>query len=158
MFAGNFAPANWAFCGGSLIAISDNPTLFNLLGTTYGGNGTTTFALPDLRGRSPVHQGSGNPIGLSSGAENVTLTVSQLPVHTHIVQASTGTNGTPVNTPTGNFWSAWTGGQYSTENPTLALAPTAVNSAGSSLPHDNMAPFLAVNFIISLFGIYPSQG
>ena len=157
IFAGNFAPVNWAFCDGSLIAISQNSTLFNLIGTTYGGDGINTFALPDLRSRSPVHQGNGYVIGQSGGVESVTLTTNQIPAHTHVPQASTGANGPPVNSPANNVWSGWTGAQFSSQAPTLTLDPSAVGLNGGSQPHDNMAPFQVITFIIALYGVYPSQ-
>jgi microcystin-dependent protein len=157
MFAGDFAPVDWAICDGSLQAISENPTLFNLIGTTYGGDGVNTFALPDLRSRSPVHQGGSYPIGQSGGVETVTLTVGQLPAHTHVPQASTGANGNPVNTPAGHVWSGWTGAQFSSSAPTLDLDPAAVGGTGGAQAHDNMVPFQVVNFIIALYGVYPSQ-
>jgi len=157
IFAGNFAPVNWAFCDGSLIAISQNSTLFNLIGTTYGGDGINTFALPDLRSRSPVHQGNGYVIGQSGGVESVTLTASQLPAHTHVPQASTGANGPPHNSPANNVWSGWTGAPYSSQAPTHALDSSAVGPAGGSQPHDNMVPFQVITFIIALYGVYPSQ-
>jgi microcystin-dependent protein len=157
IFAGNFAPSGWSFCDGSILAISQNETLFNLIGTTYGGDGQTTFAVPDLRGRAPVHVGSGYVIGQNGGLETVALALSQMPSHTHLPQAAIGTAGTPVDSPANNYWSGWTGGQYANAIPVASLASSAIGQAGGSLPHDNMVPFLAINFIISLFGIYPSQ-
>jgi microcystin-dependent protein len=158
MMGCSFAPQGWAFCNGGIIAISQNDTLFNLIGTTYGGDGQNTFALPDLRGRIPVHQGPGFVIGQLSGAENVTLSLAQLPIHNHIVQAASGATGNPVNSPAGNFWSGWTGGQYAAApNPVSMNAAAIGNNSGGSLPHTNMPPFLAINFVISLFGIFPSQ-
>jgi|SRR5580693_576911 microcystin-dependent protein len=157
----NFAPVGWAFCDGSLIAISQNSTLFNLIGTTYGGDGVNTFALPDLRGRVPVHMGSNggttSVIGQISGTETVTLTTNQIPAHTHAAAASG--NGGTSNVPTNNFWANWTGAQYTNAEPTLnaAMRSDAVVAVGGGQPHENMMPFLAVNFIISMFGIYPSQ-
>jgi microcystin-dependent protein len=161
IFAGNFAPAGWALCEGQLMSISENSTLYNLIGTTYGGDGQSTFGLPDLRGRSPVHQGTNQGIayvvGSSGGVETVQLTTAQLPVHTHAPQASTGANGNPVNSPAGAVWSGWTGGQYTTQTPTSPLNATAIANNGGSQPHDNMVPFQVINFIISLYGVYPSQ-
>lgn len=161
LFAGNFAPSGWAFCNGAILSISENETLFQLIGTTYGGNGVTTFAVPDLRGRVPIHQGTGNGlsgriIGETGGVESVTLTVSQMPVHTHAVGADTRA-GTSTK-PQGRVWSASApsltyaapAGANTTLNPATVLA------SGGSQPHENMLPFLAVNFIISLFGIFPS--
>lgn len=156
MFGGNFAPAGWAFCNGALMSIAENDVLFSLIGTTYGGDGQSTFALPNLQSRVPVHQGSGFVIGQAGGTESVALTVSQIPQHTHAPQANGGGSGNPVNSPAGNVWSGWTGGGYSAGPPGSAMSPAAVSAAGGSQPHDNMMPFLAVNFIISLFGIYPT--
>jgi microcystin-dependent protein len=155
MFAGNFAPAGWAFCDGSILPISENDTLFNLIGTTYGGDGQSTFALPDLRSRIPMHQGSGFTLAQTGGEETVTLTVGQIPAHTHVPQANSGT-GTQTS-PAGNVWANSANFPYSSNAPTAAMDPAAVGSAGGSQPHDNMIPFLVVNFIISLFGIFPSQ-
>ncbi len=154
----NFAPLGWAFCDGSLQSISQNTALFQLIGTTYGGDGQQTFALPNLSGRTPIHQGSGSVIGQLSGEESVTLTTNQMPAHSHVPQAATGGGaGNPANSPANNVWSGWTGGQFTPPPPTVALNAAAVGSAGNSLPHDNMPPFLAINFVISLFGIFPSQ-
>jgi microcystin-dependent protein len=158
MFPGNFAPLGWAFCDGSVLAIADNDVLFNLIGTTYGGDGVNTFALPDLRGRAPIHQGNGFVIGQKAGVETVTLTLNQLPIHSHLPQAAASGSGNPANSPAGNVWSGWTGGQFSSQPPAVSMSPTAITSDGGSQAHDNMAPFLAINFIISLFGVFPSQG
>ncbi len=155
MFGGNFAPSGWAICDGSLLAISQYDVLFNLIGTTYGGDGQTTFALPDLRGRVPVHQGAGFVLGQRAGVETVTLTVSQIPTHTHPAQASSAAGSS--HNPTGNIWANWTGSQYSDQGTNAAMSAASVSSAGGSQPHDNMPPFLVINFIISLFGIFPSQ-
>lgn len=155
MFAGNFAPVGWAFCNGALIPISQNPALFQLIGTTYGGDGQTTFALPDLQSRVPVHVGPGFALGQNGGAETVTLTVSQIPAHSHVPQASSsaGTQSSPSN----GVWAQSTLGQFSSAAPSVTMAPAALGSSGGSQPHDNMIPFLAVNFILSLFGVFPSQ-
>ena len=159
MFAGNFAPAGWAFCNGQLVPISENDTLFNLIGTTYGGDGQETFALPDLQGRVPMHQGGGNVIGEKAGVESVTLTVSQIPSHNHVPQASTA-NGNST-TPTNSIWANFPDG--AAYNAAIGAVPAsnlnaqALGLSGGSQPHDNMMPFLCVNFIISLFGIFPSQ-
>ena len=156
MFAGTFAPQNWAFCNGALIAISQNEALFNLIGTTYGGDGQTTFALPNLLSRMPMHTNASNPLGSISGQESVPLTSVQIPSHTHAVNASLG-GGTPSNSPSGNFWSASVMGQYSSQPPSTALNAAAVGSIGNNLPHENRPPYQAVTFIIALFGIFPSQ-
>lgn len=156
MFAGNFAPAGWAFCDGSLIPISANETLFNLIGTTYGGDGQSTFALPDLRSRVPVHAGPGFALGQAGGAETVTLTTSQIPAHSHVPQAFSNPGNQPG--PNNSVWAnSGSSSVYSSDAPGLAMAAAAVGSAGGSQPHDNMIPFLVINFIISLFGIFPSQ-
>ena len=156
MFAGNFAPVGWAFCNGAIIPIDQNDALFNLIGTTYGGDGQTTFALPNLQSRVPIHVGPGFALGQSGGAETVTLTTSQIPAHSHVAQANSnqGTASTPANT----VWAAEaTLTQYSNAAPSVGMDPAALGSAGGSQPHDNMIPFLVINFILSLFGIFPSQ-
>jgi microcystin-dependent protein len=160
MFAGNFAPWGWLFCSGQLLPISEYETLFNLIGTTYGGDGQTTFALPDFRGRIPIHSGQGTGltnriIGESGGAESVTLTAQQMPGHrhAHVASASAATN---AGDPTGLTANAGTTLIYGPDTPSVALNAAAVGSAGGSQPHDNMAPYLALNFIISAFGIFPS--
>ena len=158
IFAGNFAPLGWAFCNGALLPISGYDALFNLIGTTYGGDGQNTFALPNLQSRVPLHQGPGFVMGQLGGSETVTLTTNQIPSHTHFPQAHGGGAGNPVNSPAGNVWSGWTGGGYSNQAPAAPMNAAAIGGTGGSQPHDNMMPFLAVNFIISLFGIFPSQG
>jgi len=157
MFAGNFAPVGWAFCNGALIPISENDALFNLIGTTYGGDGQSTFALPNLQSRVPVHVGPGFALGQSGGAETVTLTVSQIPAHSHVPQCNSQP-GTAAG-PAGDVWAVANPSVtiYSNVAPTLTMDPAAVMSAGGSQPHDNMIPFLVINFILSLFGIFPSQ-
>ena len=156
MFGGNFAPVGWAFCNGALIPISENDALFNLIGTTYGGDGQSTFALPNLQSRVPVHVGPGFALGQSGGAETVTLTTSQIPAHSHVPQAfATGGN---LTSPANGVWAfSASGSLYGDTAPSTAFAATAIGSSGGSQPHDNMIPFLAVNFILSLFGIFPSQ-
>lgn len=156
MFAGNFAPVGWAFCNGAVLPIDQNDALFNLIGTTYGGDGQSTFALPNLQSRVPVHVGPGFAQGQSGGVETVTLTTSQIPAHSHVPQANSGA-GTS-NTPVGNVWANWTGAQFNNVNaPATPMNAGVLGSAGGSQPHDNMVPFLSVNFILSLFGIFPSQ-
>jgi microcystin-dependent protein len=154
MFAGNFPPAGWAFCEGQLIPISENDALFTLIGTTYGGDGQSTFALPDLRGRLPVHMGGGFVLGESSGTETVTLTPSQIPSHTHTVLASDDipTQSSPSNNVTGQAAAKF----YRAGNPTVSLNAGSVSITGGSQPHDNFQPYLCINFIISLFGVFPS--
>ena len=157
MFAGNFAPAGWQFCDGSLLPISEFDTLFNLIGTTYGGDGQSTFAVPNLRGRLPLHFGAGFIQGESAGVESVTLSTSQIPVHTHPLLASADSGG--QSSPVG-FLPASSNSVsiYKVPAATLvAMAPQAIGSVGGSQPHDNFQPYLCVDFIISLFGIFPSQ-
>lgn len=157
IFAGNFAPAGWMFCEGQLLPISENETLFQLIGTTYGGDGQSTFALPDLRGRIPIHQGNGFILAETGGAEEITLTVSQIPAHSHPALASTATASSAD--PAGNVPARVTVAgvfPYGTDNPLTPLSPSAIGAVGGSQPHTNFQPYLCVNFIISLFGIFPS--
>jgi microcystin-dependent protein len=158
MFAGNFAPSGWAFCNGQLMPISQNEALFNLIGTTYGGDGVSTFALPSLQSRVPIHMGTDRQgtvwvEGQISGTENVTLLVTQIPAHTHSVMAN-ASGGSSV--PTSNLYG---GGQsmFSTNTPSVAMSNLVVAANAGSQPHANIMPFLAVSFIISLFGIFPSR-
>jgi microcystin-dependent protein len=162
MFGGNFAPAGWAFCNGALLPISENDALFTLIGTTYGGDGQQTFALPDLQGRVPVHAGQGPGIsqnyqlGEKAGVENVTLTVQQMPVHTHAFLASTAAAAS--NAAAGQVVAQ--SGQraiYTQDSTTTNLAASAVLPAGGSQPHENVGPYLCISFIISLFGVFPQQ-
>jgi microcystin-dependent protein len=164
LFAGNFPPLGWAFCDGSIVSITENETLFQLIGTTYGGDGQNTFALPDLRGRVPVHQGQGpgltpRVIGQLGGADNVTLTPSQLPAHNHVLHA-TVTAASSGNGVAGSLTgTVATGTQlYGSTPGGGAMAASALTPSGGNQPHNNLAPFLSVNFIIALFGIFPSQG
>jgi microcystin-dependent protein len=155
MFAGNFAPAGWEFCEGQLLPISENETLFQLIGTTYGGDGESTFAMPDLRGRIPIHQGNGVVLAETGGAEQITLTIGQIPAHSHAMLASADQNNS-VN-PGGNVLGApLTATPYISLPPNTTLSPQAVSSVGGSQPHTNFQPYLCVNFIISLFGLFPS--
>lgn len=160
MFAGNFAPYGWLFCDGSLLSTSEYDTLFNLIGTTYGGDGQDTFALPDLRGRIPAHMGAGPGlptliIGETLGTETVTLTNNQIPSHSHTMAASTNVGSR--TSPTNNVLARSTNADiYSGDAPSGAMAGTAVSTTGGSQPHNNMQPYLCVNFIISMFGIFPS--
>ena len=158
MFAGNFAPAGWMFCEGQLLPISEYETLFNLIGTTYGGDGQSTFALPDLRGRLPLHQGNGFTLAETGGAEEITLTVNQIPAHTHALLA-TGNNAAGVAPATQVFAasSEVTVSPYGSDAPQITVSPQMVGSTGGSQPHSNFQPYLCVDFIISLFGIFPSQ-
>lgn len=154
MFAGNFAPAGWMFCDGQLLPISENETLFNLIGTTYGGDGQSTFALPNLQSRIPIHMGNGFILAETGGVESVTLTVSQIPAHNHPLLCSSGTAS--LQDPTNSIPAVSTAQAYfnSPANPTN-LSPSAIGPTGGSQPHENLQPYLCVNFIISLFGIFP---
>jgi microcystin-dependent protein len=158
MFAGNFAPAGWMFCEGQLLPISENETLFQLIGTTYGGDGQSTFALPDLRGRIPMHQGNGFVLAETGGAEEITLTVSQIPAHSHPFLATTSPASTPApgTSVTLGLGAAATITPYGTDNPSTSMSPQMITSTGGSQPHTNFQPYLCVDFIISLFGIFPS--
>lgn len=155
MFAGNFAPAGWMFCEGQLLPISENETLFQLIGTTYGGDGQSTFALPDLRGRIPIHQGNGFILAETGGAEEITLTVNQIPAHSHPMLASSalasefGPGGQVFAQPQAVD-------AYVSPIPLVPLAPASCSPVGGSQPHTNFQPYLCVDFIISLFGIFPS--
>lgn len=160
MFGGNFAPEGWMFCEGQKLQISENSELFNLIGTTYGGDGQQTFALPDLRGRLPLHWGKGGggdyQIGETGGVESVTLIVQQIPIHSHPMSGST--NAATTADPTNNVLSTAplaTTFPYGTDNPLTPLAASAVTALGGSQPHNNFQPYLCINFIISLFGIFP---
>ena len=155
MFAGNFAPAGWAMCNGALMAISENDTLFNLIGTTYGGDGQQTFGLPNLQSRVPVHQGPGFALAQAGGAESVALTAQTIPAHSHSALGSAA--GTQLS-PSGGIWAASASGVYSAAGPgATPMSNIAIGFAGNSQPHNNMLPYLCVNFILSLFGIFPSQ-
>lgn len=157
MFAGNFAPAGWMLCEGQLLPISENETLFQLIGTTYGGDGQSTFALPDLRGRLPVHQGNGFILAETGGAEEITLTVNQIPAHSHPMLANSALAS--VASPQGNVVAQSRQANidlYLEDTPSVSMAANAIGSVGGSQPHTNFQPYLCVNFIISLFGIFPS--
>lgn len=155
MFAGNFAPLGWALCQGQTLPISENEVLFQLIGTTYGGDGQETFQLPNLQGRIPIHQGSGYVIGQLAGSETVGLTVNQIPSHTHppLCQSAMGNQAGPG----GGVWASSNLNQYSSNAPSVNMDPGALSPVGNSVAHDNMMPFLAINFIISLYGVFPSQ-
>lgn len=154
IFAGNFAPAGWMFCEGGLVPISEYETLFNLIGTTYGGDGQETFALPDLRGRIPVHQGNGFILAETGGVEEVTLTVQQIPAHSHPLLGSA--DPASGRSPAGRVLGRAAGDAYASEFTAQAMSPSALSSVGGSQPHTNLQPYLCISFIISLFGIYPS--
>lgn len=162
MFAGNFAPAGWMFCEGQLLPISEYETLFVIIGTTYGGDGQTTFALPDLRGRLPMHTGTGQGltprvIGEMGGSENVTLTINQMPAHNHLVNAVTADGN--QSTPTGSLYANTKvlDKEYSDAASNTVMKSTMVGNTGGNQSIDNRQPSLAVSFIISLYGIFPSQ-
>jgi microcystin-dependent protein len=152
MFAGNFAPAGWAFCNGQLIPISENDVLYTLIGTTYGGDGQETFALPNLQSRVPMHVGNGNVLGEMAGVEEVTLTIQQIPVHSH--QPFGSNSGATQVTPAGAMFAQSISSLYAQVSP-IGLAPQAISPVGGSQPHTNIQPYLCINFIISLFGIFP---
>ena len=170
MFGGNFAPAGWMLCQGQIVPISENETLFQLIGTTYGGDGESTFALPNLAGRVPIHQGTGSGlstyvIGEAAGVESVTLTTQQIPQHNHLVTAIAGT-GANSNKPVSNYIPADQaatvpgGGQLFCYAPSggaqQTIAPSTIQGTGGSQPHENIQPILTVTYVISLFGVFPT--
>ncbi len=161
LFAGNFAPAGWVFCNGQLLSIANDTALFSLLGTTYGGDGVNTFAVPDFRSRVPVHQGQGPGlsnyvIGQQSGTETVTLINSQMPIHTHpvAVSSSNATTGTPSASVTLGVAAAEI---YIADTPDGSMNPLSIGLTGGSQPHDNIQPYLALNYVIATQGIFPSR-
>lgn len=155
IFAGNFAPVGWAFCAGQLLPISENETLFNLIGTTYGGDGQSTFGLPDLRGRIPLHFGNSFVLAESGGSETVTLTTQTIPAHNHawMATAAAASNTSPGT----NALAQGTATFYANVAPPDAMAGGVVSLTGGNQPHENMQPYICINYIISLFGIFPSQ-
>jgi microcystin-dependent protein len=155
IFAGNFPPAGWMFCDGQQLAISENETLFQLIGTTYGGDGQSTFNLPDLRGRIPVHQGPGFILAQAAGVEEVTLTTQQIPVHNHAFIASTN-NATTANAQTNILAQTPSYTPYIVSNPNTALNAVSISPDGGSQPHTNFQPYLTLSFCIALQGIFPS--
>lgn len=160
MFGGNFPPRGWALCSGQVLSIAQNTALFSLLGTTYGGDGVNTFALPNLQSRVPIHQGqspgtSNYIIGQTGGVETEMLTVPQIPAHTHPAQASSAGSGS--SDPTNNFWASSPATKQYSPGTNAPMASGAMGVTGGNQPHDNMVPFLAINFIIALFGIFPSR-
>lgn len=161
LFAGNYAPVGWAFCDGSTLSITDNDALYALIGNTYGGDGQTNFQLPDLRGRVPVHNGPRYQLGLQDGKESVVLLPTNLPAHSHALNATKtvglkSDNPSPVN----NVLAAGIDGlqMYRQSTPSRPLNAGSISSSGGSMPHENRQPFVAMNYIIALSGIYPSQG
>lgn len=157
----NFVPNGWAFCNGQLLPINQNQALFSILGTQFGGNGQTTFGLPDFRGRAPIHQGGGNIVGQQAGQEFHTVNAGEMPAHTHLVQASNQqANQATLVTPPGNtpnLLAAVTGVQYGAFASPTSLTPDSITNVGGSQPHENRQPFLVLNFVIALQGIFPSR-
>lgn len=155
----NFAPRGWAYLDGQILPINQNQSLYSLLGTTYGGDGRTSFALPDLRGRTPLHRGDGHTLGQASGAEQINLTAAEIPAHTHAAKASSQTGNNPV--PTGNLLAAERDPEFAYRDPeaanTTALRSGTVTNAGGGQGHNNMQPYLAVSFCIALQGLFPSR-
>jgi len=158
----NFPPKGWALCNGQFLPINQNQALFALLGTTYGGNGQTSFALPNLRGQVPIHMGNGHTLGEAAGSTAVTINIQQLPTHFHLAMASAtqadqATLLNPNNNNSPNILAAVTGAQYVGPQSLTTIEPTSVTSVGGNQPHNNMMPYLVLNFIIALQGIFPSQ-
>jgi len=155
IFSFNFVPRGWAPCNGQLLPINQNQAVFSLLGTTYGGNGTTLFALPNLQGRVPIHTGGGFVLGQSGGVESHTLTTQEMPAHTH--QARASADGPTAKPPTGAFWSTGTGFSPYSATANTTMSSENISNMGGSQPHNNMSPFLTLNFCIALQGIFPSR-
>lgn len=162
IFAGNFAPAGWAFCDGQIMSISQNTALFSLLGTTYGGNGTTNFALPNLQGSAPMHSGQGpglslHNLGETGGEQSVTLLESEIPAHSHTANCNAGMGD--QYGPTGFFWATDAGGndEYAPAGDNHQMAQGAVGLMGNGEPHNNLQPFLVLTFIIALQGVFPAR-
>lgn len=162
IFSFGSAPQGWAQCNGQLLPINQNQALFSLLGTTYGGDGTTNFALPDLRGRVPMHDGSGFILGQRAGEEAHTLAISEMPTHTHVVQGFSSfadpvtANATQID-PTNNLWANSGKTNYTLDSPNATMSPSAISNVGGSQPHENRSPLLTLNFCIALQGIFPSR-
>ncbi len=155
LFSFNFAPKGWALCNGQFMPINQNQALFSLLGTTYGGNGQTTFALPNLQGRCAMHEGNGLTLGQAGGETAHTLTISEMPQHLHFVQAATSNGDTPV--PAGNYMGAFNNAYRTPGGNLIAVAPSTISAVGGSQAHLNMSPYIAINYCIALQGIFPSQ-
>lgn len=151
----NFPPKGWALCNGQLLPINQNQALFSLLGTTYGGNGQTNFALPNLRGRTPIHMGNGHTLGEAAGSTSTTINIQQLPQHSHFVNASSSVQNSIA--PSNNFFAATTPSEVYSGASSGTLLPQSVTNIGGSQPHNNMQPYLILNFCIALQGIFPSQ-
>jgi microcystin-dependent protein len=166
MFAGNFAPRGWALCNGQLLPIGQNTALFSLLGTQFGGDGKTNFALPNLQGSTPMHQGNGNGLtprnmGDTGGSQTMTLLANHVPPHQHAVNCLSGGGNPAAAGPGGNVWAATARGRpapYSNSGANVAMSPQALAPAGGNQPHNNMSPYLGVSFIIAMQGIYPPRG
>ncbi len=162
MFGGNFAPRSWAFCDGQLLSIFSNEALFSVLGTTYGGDGQTTFALPDLRGRVAIHAGNGpglsdRRLGEKGGAERETLNITQLPSHTHGIALSGSTAAADASDPTGKYLARTNEDIYSSSGPSTGMSGVTIGNTGGNQSFNNIQPSLAVNYIICLYGVYPSR-
>lgn len=155
MISWNYPPKGWAFCNGQFMAINQNQALFSLLGTNYGGNGQTTFALPDLRGRGAIHMGAGHVLGEKGGEEAHTLTQSEMPAHTHTLNASQSDGN--IQVPTNNVLARTVNNIYGGLNNLTTLRPASVTNIGGSQPHVNMQPYLTINFVIALVGVFPSR-
>jgi microcystin-dependent protein len=153
IFGGNFAPVSWVLCDGQLLPISQYETLYTVIGTTYGGDGQVTFAVPNLISRIPFHQGPALQLGQAAGVESVALNSNQLPPHSHTAQASNGAASS--STPAGNVWAAWGDAPYATA-PNVFMDAAAISSVGNGLPHENRPPFLALTFIIAVDGLFPT--
>lgn len=155
VIAFNFPPKGWAFCNGQLLPIAQNQALFSLFGTTYGGDGRVNFALPDLRGRTPIHMGNGFTQGQRAGETSHTLTTNEMPTHTHFAMGNNA--GASQSDPTGNFWSNGGDNIYSPGPPNNVMKPGTIGNVGGNQPHENMSPYLVLNFIVALVGIFPSR-
>jgi microcystin-dependent protein len=155
IFSFGFAPKGWALCNGQLLPINQNQALFSILGTTYGGDGRTTFGLPDLQARTPIHVGRGFVEGQNGGEQTHTLTINEMPIHTHAVKGSE--DNASLSTPVGNFWAKPGQNAYSNAPPNASLNPATVLPVGGSQAHNNMSPYLVLNFAIALQGIFPSR-
>lgn len=156
MFGGNFAPVGWMLCQGQTVAISQWELLYTVIGTTYGGDGDVTFMLPNLIGRFPLHQSTSYPIGAMAGAESVIVTTSTMPQHTHSALATNSAGSS--TSPSGKVWASGSTTEYTSTAPTITMNPAALSPVGGNLPHENMPPFVAINFIIAMDGLFPSAG
>ena len=158
IFSFNYAPKGWALCNGQFLPINQNQALFALLGTTYGGNGQTTFALPNLRGQVPIHMGGGHTLGEAGGSTAVTVNIQQLPTHLHtVVPAANANNNASTVEPANDFWANAGKTNFTLDNPNNVMLPQTLGNTGGSQPHNNMGPYLVLNFCIALQGIFPSQ-